>query len=173
MNQRYVLTTVKLKDLLSLFVIGLRKVQTQNLLFTFTWNVKRAQNNFVPIFNSKVGVRLIHECDLYSSKYGNWHKCCLYKFLIWPISMVSMVTIYFLNSFGYIYKSKKLQNFKRLPVVEILVALNFNNCSSHAVSITSNSVTLIEAIFMNLSVDIFIITNTRLYGNNLQPKKIV
>ena len=70
MNQRYVLTTVKLKDLLSLFVIGLHKVQTQNLLFTFTWNVKRAQNNFVPIFNSKVGVRLIHECDLYSSKYG-------------------------------------------------------------------------------------------------------
>ena len=71
MNQRYVLTTVKLKDLLSLFVIGLHKVQTQNLLFTFTWNVKRDQNNFVPIFNSKVGVRLIHECDLYSSKYGN------------------------------------------------------------------------------------------------------
>ena len=70
MNQRYVLTTVKLKDLLSLFVIGLHKVQTQNLLFTFTWNVKRAQNNFVPIFNSKVGVRLIHQCDLYSSKYG-------------------------------------------------------------------------------------------------------
>ena len=65
MNQRYVLTTVKLKDLLS------HKVQTQNLLFTFTWNVKRPQNNFVPIFNSKVGVRLIHECDLYSSKYGN------------------------------------------------------------------------------------------------------
>ena len=64
MNQRYVLTTVKLKDLLS------HKVQTQNLLFTFTWNVKRPQNNFVPIFNSKVGVRLIHECDLYSSKYG-------------------------------------------------------------------------------------------------------
>ena len=58
MNQRYVLTTVKLKDLLS------HKVQTQNLLFTFTWNVKRPQNNFVPIFNSKVGVRLIHECDL-------------------------------------------------------------------------------------------------------------
>ena len=25
----------------------------QNLLFTFTWNVKKAQNNFVPIFNSK------------------------------------------------------------------------------------------------------------------------
>ena len=70
MNQRYVLTTVKLKDLLSLFVISLHKVQTQNLLFTFTWNVKRAQNNFVPIFNSKVRVRLIHECDLYSSKYG-------------------------------------------------------------------------------------------------------
>ena len=68
MNQRYVLTTVKLKDLLS------HKVQTQNLLFTFTWNVKRPQNNFVPIFNSKVGVRLIHECDLYSSKYGN-HNC--------------------------------------------------------------------------------------------------
>ena len=66
MNQRYVLTTVKLKDLLS------HKVQTQNLLFTFTWNVKRPQNNFVPIFNSKVGVRLIHECDLYSSKYGMW-----------------------------------------------------------------------------------------------------
>ena len=65
MNQRYVLTTVKLKDLLS------HKVQTQNLLFTFTWNVKRPQNNFVPIFNSKVGVRLIHECDLYSSKYGS------------------------------------------------------------------------------------------------------
>ena len=64
MNQRYVLTTVKLKDLLS------HKVQTQNLLFTFTWNVKRPQNNFVPILNSKVGVRLIHECDLYSSKYG-------------------------------------------------------------------------------------------------------
>ena len=66
MNQRYVLTTVKLKDLLS------HKVQTQNLLFTFTWNVKRPQNNFVPIFNSKVGVRLIHECDLYSSKYGSF-----------------------------------------------------------------------------------------------------
>ena len=66
MNQRYVLTTVKLKDLLS------HKVQTQNLLFTFTWNVKRPQNNFVPIFNSKVGVRLIHECDLYSSKYGTY-----------------------------------------------------------------------------------------------------
>ena len=75
MNQRYVLTTVKLKDLLSLFVIGLHKVQTQNLLFTFTWNVKRAQNNFVPIFNSKVGVRLIHECDLYSSKYGKRTIC--------------------------------------------------------------------------------------------------
>ena len=59
-----VLTTVKLKDLWSLvFVISLHKVQTQNLLFTFTWNVKRAQNNFVPIFNSKVRVRLIHECD--------------------------------------------------------------------------------------------------------------
>ena len=72
MNQHYVLTTVKLKDLLSLFVIGLHKVQTQNLLFTFTWNVKRAQNNFVPIFNSKVGVRLIHECDLYSSKYSKF-----------------------------------------------------------------------------------------------------
>ena len=68
MNQRYVLTTVKLKDLLS------HKVQTQNLLFTFTWNVKRPQNNFVPIFNSKVGVRLIHECDLYSSKYGKLEK---------------------------------------------------------------------------------------------------
>ena len=68
MNQRYVLTTVKLKDLLS------HKVQTQNLLFTFTWNVKRPQNNFVPIFNSKVGVRLIHECDLYSSKYGRLNK---------------------------------------------------------------------------------------------------
>ena len=68
MNQRYVLTTVKLKDLLS------HKVQTQNLLFTFTWNVKRPQNNFVPIFNSKVGVRLIHECDLYSSKYGNFNE---------------------------------------------------------------------------------------------------
>ena len=52
-------------------MIGLPKVKTQNLLFTFTWNVKKAQNNFVPIFNSKVGVRLIHECDLYSSKYGN------------------------------------------------------------------------------------------------------
>ena len=36
----------------------------------FTWNVKKAQNNFVPIFNPKVGVRLIHECNLYSSKYG-------------------------------------------------------------------------------------------------------
>ena len=45
----------KLKDLWSLFVIDLRKVQTQNLLFTFTWNVKRTKNNFVPIFNSKVG----------------------------------------------------------------------------------------------------------------------
>ena len=67
MNERYVLTTVKLKDLLS------HKVQTQNLLFTFTWNVKRPQNNFVPIFNSKVGVRLIHECDLYSSKYGSFN----------------------------------------------------------------------------------------------------
>ena len=55
----------------SISVIGLHKVQTQNLLFTFTWNVKRAQNNFVPIFNSKVGVRLIHECNLYLSKYGN------------------------------------------------------------------------------------------------------
>ena len=66
-----VLTIVKLEDLWSLLVIGLRKFQTQNLLFTFTWNVKKAQNNFVPIFNSKVGVRLIHECDLYSSKYGN------------------------------------------------------------------------------------------------------
>ena len=51
-------------------MIGLHKVQTQNLLFTFTWNVKRAQNNFVPIFSSKVRVRLMHECDLYSSKYG-------------------------------------------------------------------------------------------------------
>ena len=69
-HRNIVLTTVKLKDLWSLFVIGLQKVQTQNLLFTFTWNVKKAQNNFVPIFNSKVGVRLIHECDLYSSKYG-------------------------------------------------------------------------------------------------------
>ena len=69
-HPKIVLTTVKLKDLWSLFVIGLHKVQTQNLLFTFTWNVKKAQNNFVPIFNSKVGVRLIHECDLYSSKYG-------------------------------------------------------------------------------------------------------
>ena len=58
-----VLTTVKLKDLLSmsLFVIGLPKVKTQNLLFTFTWNVQRAQNNFAPIFNSKSG------CDLYTS----------------------------------------------------------------------------------------------------------
>ena len=57
-------------DLWSVSVIGLHKVQTQNLLFTFTWNVKRAQNNFVPIFNSKVRVQLIHKCDLYSSKYG-------------------------------------------------------------------------------------------------------
>ena len=88
MNQRYVLTTVKLKDLLSLFVIGLHKVQTQNLLFTFTWNVKRAQNNFVPIFNSKVGVRLIHECDLYSSKYGN------YQALIGKISNLSHMIIH-------------------------------------------------------------------------------
>ena len=62
MNQRYVLTTVKLKDLLS------HKVQTQNLLFTFTWNVKRPQNNFVPI---------IHECDLYSSKYGMLFSCII------------------------------------------------------------------------------------------------
>ena len=89
MNQRYVLTTVKLKDLLSLFVIGLHKVQTQNLLFTFTWNVKRAQNNFVPIFNSKVGVRLVHECDLYSSKYGTFLpfkvKICLSNGF-WPIT---------------------------------------------------------------------------------------
>ena len=44
--------------------------QTEGFVVTFTWTVKRAQNNFVPIFNSKVGVRLIHECDLYSSKYG-------------------------------------------------------------------------------------------------------
>ena len=51
-----VLTIVKLEDLKSFLVIGLRKVQTQNLLFTFTWNVKKVQNNFVPIFNSKVGV---------------------------------------------------------------------------------------------------------------------
>ena len=89
MNQRYVLTTVKLKDLLSLFVIGLHKVQTQNLLFTLTWNVKRAQNNFVPIFNSKVGVRLIHKCDLYSSKYGN-------HFWIWDLIMVALWQVQFL-----------------------------------------------------------------------------
>ena len=38
-----------------------RLVRTQNLLFTFTWNVKKAQNNFVPIFHFKVGVRLIPE----------------------------------------------------------------------------------------------------------------
>ena len=35
-----------------------------------------AQNNFVPIFNSKVGVRLVHFCDLYSSKYGIYSKTC-------------------------------------------------------------------------------------------------
>ena len=63
-----VLTTVKLNDFWSLILIGLHKVQTQNLLFTFTWNIKRAQNNFVSIFNFKVGVRLIHKWDLYSSK---------------------------------------------------------------------------------------------------------
>ena len=87
MNQRYVLTTVKLKDLLS------HKVQTQNLLFTFTWNVKRPQINFVPIFNSKVGVRLIHECDLYSSKYGKFkhmYTCIFVKALIH--SGVNMIT---------------------------------------------------------------------------------
>ena len=61
---------VKLEDLWSLLEISLHKVQTQNLLLTFTWNVKKAQNNFVPIFNLKVRVRLIHKCDLYSSKYG-------------------------------------------------------------------------------------------------------
>ena len=72
-HRNSVLTTVKLKDLWSLFLIGLHKFQTQNLLFTFTWNVKRAQNNFVPIFNSKVGVLLIHECNLYSSKYGTYY----------------------------------------------------------------------------------------------------
>ena len=65
MNQRYVLTTVKLKDLLSLFVIGLHKVQTQNLLFTFTWNVKRAQNNFVPILYQFLTLK--SGCDLYTS----------------------------------------------------------------------------------------------------------
>ena len=67
-HRNIVLTTVKLKNLWSLFVIGLHKVQTQNLLFTFTWNVKKAQNNFVLILTLKSG--LIHECDLYSSKYG-------------------------------------------------------------------------------------------------------
>ena len=87
MNQRYVLTTVKLKDLLS------HKVQTQNLLFTFTWNVKRPQNNFVPIFNSKVGVRLIHECDLYSSKYGTY----MYNYMYIPLDMIATLT--FLCSF--------------------------------------------------------------------------
>ena len=58
------LTIVKLEDLWSLLVIGLRKVQTQNLLLTITCYVKKAQNNFVPIFNSEGGVRLLHECDL-------------------------------------------------------------------------------------------------------------
>ena len=69
-HRNIVWTTVKLKDLWSLFVMGLHKVQTQNLLFTFTCNAKKAQNNFVPILNSNVGVRLIHECDLYSGRYG-------------------------------------------------------------------------------------------------------
>ena len=37
-----------------------------NIEFTvhFYLECKKAQNNFVPIFNSKVGVRLIQECDL-------------------------------------------------------------------------------------------------------------
>ena len=40
--------------------------------------------------------------------------------------MVSMVTIYFLNCFGYTFtRARSMQNFRRLSVLEILVALNF------------------------------------------------
>ena len=40
--------------------------------------------------------------------------------------MVSMATIYFLNCFGYTFtRARSMQNFRRLSVLEILVALNF------------------------------------------------
>ena len=56
----------------------------------------------------------------------NWHKCGFYKLIIWPISMVSMATIYFLNCFEYTFtRARSMKNFRRLSVVEILVALNF------------------------------------------------
>ena len=42
--------------------------------------------------------------------------------------MVSMVTIYFLNCFGYTFtRARSMQNFRRLSVLEILVALNFKS----------------------------------------------
>ena len=31
---------------------------------------EKVKQNFIPIFNQKLGIRVIHECVLYSHKYG-------------------------------------------------------------------------------------------------------
>ena len=76
------------------------------------------------VFNHKTQFwacnNLFGNINLIGKKWG------FYKLLAWPISVV---TIYFFNCFGHIFtRAKSMQSFRRLSVVEILVALNFKYC---------------------------------------------